>query len=233
MNWLLAIVIAILIIYAWRGKERGFIRTVFAFFSTIIAIAITLWISPYVSKWIQENDKIVEYVNESVNETFLSDKQDIGNNTTEQVEFIEEMSLPLLMKETLIKNNTSDVYNVIAASSFNDYVTNLISMFLINVGTFMVITIIVKIMLYIIGSSLDMIGRLPILNGLNRVAGLLAGLVQGIVIVWIGFIVITLFMNNEYGQSLMAQINKSQILSTIYNNNLILVLLTDTSKVLF
>ncbi|NMB43866.1 MAG: hypothetical protein GX995_07025, partial [Clostridiales bacterium] len=184
MNWLLAIVIAILIIYAWRGKERGFIRTVFAFFSTIIAIAITLWISPYVSKWIHENDKIVEYVNESVNETFLSDKQDIGNNTTDQVEFIEEMSLPLLMKETLIKNNTSDIYNVIAASSFNDYVANLISMFLINVGTFMVITIIVKIILYIIGSSLDMIGKLPILNGLNRVAGLLAGLVQGIVIVW-------------------------------------------------
>jgi len=232
MNWLLAVVAAILIFYAWRGKERGFIRTVFTFFSTIIAIILTLWISPYVSKWINNNDQIMGFVNEKVHETFFSGNN-IGNNTSAEVEYIENMSLPNLMKEILIENNTSDVYTVMAADSFNEYVANLISVFLVNVGTFLIVIIIVKILLYIIGASLDLIGKLPVLSGLNRVAGLLAGLVQGIMVVWIGFIVITLFINNEYGQVLMAQINDSHILSTIYNNNLILIVLTDTSKILF
>ncbi len=233
MNWLLGVVMAILIIYAWRGKKRGFIRTVFTFFSTILAIAITLGISPYVSKWIHENDKIMDFANERVYETFVLESEYAGSNTTEQIEYIENMSLPSLIKETLIENNTSDVYTVMAVNGFNEYITNLLSVFLINVGVFLLIAIIVKTILYIIGISLDLIGKLPIISGLNRVAGLLAGLVQGIIVVWIGFTVITLFVNNEYGQSLLVQINESPILSVIYNNNLIMILLADIGKVLF
>ena len=233
MNWLLIVVIATLVFYAWRGKERGFIRTVFVIFSTIIAIAITLWVSPYVGKLVQSNDSVVGFVNEGVYDVVMSDNDDIGNKTTDEIEYIESMTLPSLIKELLIENKTPDVYNVMAVNGFKEYIAHLISIFIINVGSFLVIIIIVKILLSIIGGTLDLIGKLPIIRGLNRVAGLFAGIVHGVIVVWIGFVVITLFINNEFGQSLLMQINESQILSTIYNNNLILILLMDISKILF
>ncbi len=50
MNWLLIVVAVILLGYSFNGRRRGFIRTVFALFSTIIALMLTVWISPVISK---------------------------------------------------------------------------------------------------------------------------------------------------------------------------------------
>ena len=231
MNWLLVLVLVLIGFYAWRGKKRGFIRTVFTMFSTIIAIVITLWISPHVTSWIQRDNRLINYINERINENVID--ENVGETTTDEVKYIEKLPLPSLIKDTLIENKTPDVYDVLSVESFKGYVSNLLAVFLVNIGMFLLLYMIVKILLNIIARTLDLIGNLPIISGLNSTAGLLVGLVHGIMMVWIGFIVITLFVNDEYGLYLFSLINESKTLSTIYNNNLILMVLTDISKVLF
>lgn len=231
MNWLLIIVIGILCFYILRGRKRGFIKTVFTIFSTIIAILITMWASPYISKHMKENDRLLEYVNERVSER--ATPSEVGDKTTDEVNYIESLKVPSIIKETLIKNKTSDVYAAMAVNNFKEYVYNLLSIFLINVGTFIAVFIIVKVLLHIISTTMDLISKLPILNGMNRMAGMFAGLVHGVLIVWMGFVVITLFSNSDWGQYLFVEITNSKILSTLYNNNLILRVLTNLGKVLF
>lgn len=231
MNWLLLVIIVILIYYAWRGKNRGFLRTVFTIFSTFLAIILTLWISPYATKWVQNNDKVMNYVNQGVYAIIMPDST--GNKTSDEVEYIGNLSIPYLLKETLIENKTPDVYSALAVKSFKEYVSNFISLILINIGTFFLIYLLVKILLNFLSTTLDLVSNLPVISGINRVSGLIAGAVNGIIVVWIGLIIITLFANNETGYNLLTLINESEILSSIYNNNVILILLTDISKVLF
>ncbi len=231
MNWLLIVVIGIIIFNGWRGKRKGFIKAVFTIFSTIIAIVITLWISPYITKMLQNNDNIMNFVNTKVEELTMPD--DSVDKKTEEVQYIEELPVPLLIKSILSENNNSDVYSVLSVNNFGSYVNNVLSVFLINIGAFLFIFIMVKIILHIISTTLDLVSSLPILSGINSIAGLLVGLVYGIIVVWVGFTVITLFANYEFPQYLITQINESELLSSLYNYNVILIILTDSSKVLF
>ena len=73
-------------------------------------------------------------------------------------------------------------------------------------------------------AALDIISRLPIINELNKAAGLLAGLFRGIIMVWILFIIITVFRETTWGGTALELIADSDILETIYQSNLILKL---------
>lgn len=231
MNLLLAIVIAILIIYTLRGRRRGFILTVFTMFSTIIAILLTMWISPQVSKVIQNNEKVVTYVNENISGKLIFD--DVGSKTTDEVEYIEDLPLPSLIKNKLVENNTNDVYRAMAVDSFKGYIGHMLTLLIINIAVFLLVCSIVKIVLYIISHILDLISNLPIINGLNRAAGLFVGFLHGIIVVWIGFVILTMFGNSQIGQIFFEQVNESEILSLLYNHNLIMNFLADVGKILF
>lgn len=73
-------------------------------------------------------------------------------------------------------------------------------------------------------AALDIISRLPIINELNKAAGLFAGLFRGIIMVWILFIIITVFRETAWGNMALGLIEDSHILKTLYQSNLILKL---------
>ncbi len=231
MNWLVILVLIVLAGYSLNGRRRGFIRTVFTLFSTIIALVLTTWISPVISKELQKNEKVMGFVTEKV--TKVIDFTDIGSKITDQVNFINKLPLPKIMKHTLIENNTKDVYTAMAVSNFKDYISGSISRIIINAAVFLIIVLFITIGLAIICETLDIISKLPLINGLNKTAGLLAGLLHGIVVVWIGCIFLTILGSTEWGKTLFSLINESTFLSTIYNNNLLLNFIMNLGKILF
>lgn len=231
MNWLLIAVAVILIGYAFSGRQRGFIRTVFALFSTIIALMLTVWISPVISKQLQENNKVMGFVTERVEKAISF--ENMGDKVSEQVEFINKLPMPKAIRHTLVENNTKDVYKAMAVDNFKEYISNSISRIIINAASFLVIMVIILIGLALLCEALNIISKLPIINGLNKTAGLLAGLLQGIVVVWIGCIVLTVLGGTKLGQNMFEMINESTFLSIIYNNNLLLNFIINLGDMLF
>ena len=231
MNWMLILVIATLAFYSLKGRRKGFIKTVFTIFSTIIAILLTMWIIPYVSKVVQSNDDLVNYVSKNITSKLIND--DIDSKKSDEIKYIEKLPLPSIIKNRLIENNTNDVYDALLTNNFQGYINRMITLLILNFFVFLILCLIIKTALYIIGNVLNLISYLPIINGLNRIAGMLVGFLHGIIIVWIGFIVITVFSSSTIGSNLFRQINESRILSCIYNNNLILNFLTDMGRILF
>lgn len=231
MNWLEILVIIILVVYSFIGRKRGFIKTVFTLFSTIIALLLTMWISPMVNKEIQKNDKIMNFVSNKVEKVIEFNKN--NDKTSEQMKFIDKLFLPGSIKNTLKENNTGDVYVAMAADNFKEYVTGSISRIIINAAVFILVMLIIMIALGIISKTLDIISKLPIINGLNKTAGLFAGLLHGIIIVWIGFIFLIMFSSSSVGKTMFLLINESKFLTTLYNNNLLLKYITDIGKILF
>ena len=59
----------------------------------------------------------------------------------------------------------------------------------------------------------------PIIKGINQYAGLILGAGEGIIIVWVFFLIITIMGNTELGTALNQYIEDSKFLSFIYNNN--------------
>lgn len=220
MNWLLILVLVVLAGYSINGRRRGFIKTVFTLFSTIIAIVLTIWISPVVSKEVQKNDKIMNFVTEKVYKVI--EFGDTGNKISDQVNFIDKLTLPKTMKNALIENNTADVYTAMAVDNFKDYVSSSIARIVVNAAVFLLIMLVITIALAILCETLNIISKLPIINGLNKTAGLFAGLLHGIIIIWIGCIFLTLISSTSIGQTIFTLINESPFLSTIFNNNLLL-----------
>lgn len=231
MNWLVILVAVILAGYALLGRKRGFIRTVFTLFSTIMALIVTVWISPVISKEVQKNDKVMGFVTSKV-EKFVN-FSGTGNKLSEQVNFIDKLPLPGAMKTTLIENNNSEVYVAMAVDNFEAYVSNTIARMIINAAVFILIMLIITIALAVLCEVLNIISKLPIINGLNKTAGLLAGLLHGIIIIWISCIVLTIFSSTKIAQHIFTLINDSAFLSIIYDNNLFLQFITNLGATLF
>ncbi|ROR23608.1 colicin V production protein [Mobilisporobacter senegalensis] len=231
MNWLVVVVLAILIFYGFKGKREGFIKTVFTLFSLIFALFLTSTFSPYISKALQNNEKIYSYISGAVSKIVEVEKED--GTVTEQVEDIKELSLPNSLKNALIENNNGEVYKALAINSFKEYVNNYLTCVIINALSFILTFLIINIALFLISNTLDLISKLPIINGLNKSAGFIIGLIHGLVVIWVLCILLTCFGGSEWGGDIYKLINESSFLMMIYDNNLLLSVITNMAKVLF
>lgn len=230
MNVLLIVVLAILIINGLMGMKAGLIKTVFSLFSMIIAVVLTLWVSPYINNYMRNSDNIYEGISSKVVKMLPFSEKEIVDKGQE--EFIQKLSLPQSLKDSLIKNNTAKVYKEMAIDNFQDYVSNYLTGVIINGMAFIITFVVVLILLWVICFALNIVSKLPLLNQINKTAGLAAGLVHGLVVVWIFFILITVFGSTGPGQKALEMIGQDQTLSFIYNNNYLMKFVTNITKIL-
>lgn len=241
MNWLLIIVLVILVGTAWLGHHKGLIKTVFSLFSTFIALILTLWISPTVNDVMRSNADFYNVVLEKVDIVLTIEQDNVDDDIAledtkqreEQFNVIDNLPLPDTIKESLKRNNNIDIYNALDVNNFKSYISNYFASIIINALAFIVTFVIIVACLWILSVVLGIISKLPVLNQINKTAGLLVGLMHGIIIVWILFILLTTFGGAELGQKMFLMIEESILLSFIYNNNLILPFVTSATKLFF
>lgn len=230
MNWVLIVVIAILVVNGLIGMKVGLMKTVFSLCSMLLAVGLSLWISPYVNDFLRGNDQVYDSVTTKV-EKFLPEMKE-KTNQNDQVSIIEGLKLPESIKNSLIENNNKDTYKKLSVKNFKGYVNGYLSGIVISALAFVITFLIIQILLWVISMALDLLGRLPLIKQVNKLAGLLAGLAHGLVLVWILFIVLTVFGSSGWGQKAMEMIGSNELLGLIYNNNILLDFITNVTKML-
>ena len=206
INWLLIFVIAIMAFYSLKGHKLGFIRTVFSMFSTVIALVAASVFSPYVSGWIIENKQasmILEQSIEGKNTHALNDKSDINWSK-------------------LISDFTTDQSIDRLAQQAKSYIADRMLLFWVDMISFICVFIVIRIFLAILCGSLDFVSHVPILNGLNKMAGLLTGLLHGVLNIWVGFAILTIFSQTNTGKILFQYIENSTFLTMLYSQNILI-----------
>jgi uncharacterized membrane protein required for colicin V production len=231
MNWLLIVTGIIILANALIGMKTGFIKTVFSLVSLILALVLTVWISPVMKDFLKGNDKIYGTISHGIEKMLPFGEDEVASE--DQTSEIDKLKLPISIKDSLIKNNTPQSYETLVVKSFKGYVSDYLTGIIINALAFSVTFIVITILLWVICMALDLISKLPLLNSLNKTTGLLAGLAQGLIIVWLFFIILTVFSSTHLGQDAMEQVGESQILSILYNNNYLLRFITGATKILF
>lgn len=225
MNILLLVVVAFLGISAFIGMKKGLIKTVFSMFSMIAALILTAIISPMIAKGLQENEKVMGYFSEKVCDVLMLEDlvgKAEGGVKEAQESFFDNLPLPDSIKNNLQENNNTDYYEMLGAGSFVEYVSNYIACMIIKALCFVGVFIAVSVLLWFLCISLDLISKLPVLNGANHFLGLAAGFVNALIIIWIFFVIVTAVSSTAFGQSMMTMISESPFLNYIYSHNLLL-----------
>lgn len=216
LTWLGIVVLAILAVVACRGYKRGFIREVVSFFFVFLAIAVSWAINPYVNEFFMENTPVYEMVRESCERFVSSGEKDEGENTGSQTGFIEDLELPELLQKGLEANNTEEVYAYLSVESFGEYVSEALARMIINGLSFAVSYMMASVILRLGTWILNVLAGLPVLNGANKLAGGMVGLVKGVLFIWIAFLVLTVLCSTETGRQGLSLIEKDPFLNVVY-----------------
>jgi hypothetical protein len=196
----------------------------------IIAVVLTIWLSPYVNSFMRGNDKIYNGISSKVDIMLNFSDEEAKNG--DQAALIAGLALPQSIKDSLVENNKAEVYEALSITSFKDYVSNYLTGIIINAMAFIITFVIILVLLWVICIALDIISKLPLIKQVNKTAGLVAGLIHGLVIVWLFFILITVFGSTELGQKALQLIGDDWVLSFLFNNNYLLTFITSATKIL-
>ncbi|MDD3139834.1 MAG: CvpA family protein [Lachnospiraceae bacterium] len=245
-NYLLIAVGIIFFICTIIGFVKGFVRFAVSLGATVLTIVVLIVVTPYVSKALTKYTPIDTVIKDGfVGMLIESSEQKMAEELAasegtdnvdeikeaiaakdlslqEQIAAINQANLPMFLKEALLDNNNSEVYKALGVETFAEYVGAYIAKMVINILSFLVTFLVVTILIRMTVFSLDFIAELPVLHGINRVAGAMTGSLLALIIVWIGFLVITLLYGTEFGKSCFASIENSKILTLLYNKNPIL-----------
>ncbi|MGN0384134.1 MAG: CvpA family protein [Eubacterium sp.] len=230
MNWILIISILVVALSAFEGYKRGFVKMAFSMVATILIIILTYALTPTVSDIIAETDiytgirsQIETYINEYIDDDSTNISQ--AGLSVQKTE-INKLPIPKNLRNSLIENNTEAVYRELGVENFKAYIAESLTHMILNAITFFALFIILTALIRGLIALLDIISKLPIVNFFNRTLGTAFGLAQGIIILWIACLVLTAFGTTHWGKYALEQINNSQILSFVYNNNLLLKIVT-------
>lgn len=218
MTWLGIVVAGILLLTAYKGFRRGFIREIVSFFFVFLALAASWAINPYVNEFFMENTPVYEKIQESCQSFVESQKKQelTSPGTEEQTGFIEGLELPELLQKGLESNNTAEVYTYLAVDSFGEYISEALARMIVNGLSFFVSYLLASVILRLGTWVLNLLAGLPVLKSANKLAGGLVGAVKGVLFVWIAFLVMTILCSTSIGKEALALIEKDAFLNVLY-----------------
>ena len=157
----------------------------------------------------------------------ISNEKDTETEPTriEQAKIIDSLALPELLKTQLAENNNASGYASLAVSGFEGYLAAFMTNLVLRVLSYIITFILAVLILKLLVMTLDVVAELPLLKGINRTLGLLVGAAQGVCVVWILFLLITVLGGTDAGSRILILISQDKVLSVFYDTNLFLKLL--------
>lgn len=241
MNWLLLVVIAVIAGLAYRGYKKGFIRMVLSVAVILLSVVITGILAPVISRSLCESEIVLNYVSDGVNEGLGIEEnmnrltqQAAGNirggqksvklGETEQKSIIAKLDLPDILTDTIANSTADMVENAgrVTAQRFSKYICDSLARIIIRTLTYIVVFLIARVILRILVTVFRVVDAIPGMEEVSELVGGAIGAVTGLLVVWIGFILLVTFSSTSFGQECYRCVNDSSILSFLYNNNLIL-----------
>ena len=224
MSWLCIAVIVLWVLIAMNGFRRGLVKTAVSMVSFVLVMILMFVISPVINNVLVEKTTIKQQVQAQCEKALESHIQDgeAQPDRSSQVSLIENLPVPQSIKDNLMENNNSVIYNLLSVDSFGSYVATYLATAIVQIIAYLISFILAILIVKIVTHILDLFANLPILGGINRIGGLMLGIVIGLLYLWIFFLIITALGGTEAGGYLVKEVANDKILSYFYDNNLLM-----------
>ena len=219
MNWLLLVVIIAIAGLTYRGYRKGVIRMVLSVAVILLSVVVTGILAPVISKSLCESEIVLTYVSDGVNgglgiEEHINEltKQAAGNirggqnsikiGEKQQKSIIANLELPDILTDT-IANNTADMIEnagQVTAQRFSKFICDSLARIIIRTLTYIIVFFIARIILRILVTVFKVVDSIPGMEDVSELVGGAIGAVTGLIVVWIGFIVMVAFSRTDFGQ---------------------------------
>lgn len=237
MNWLLIIVILVLAGNIVWGFSRGFLRVIYSMLAWIAILVFVTWATPYVANVLTEktniDNRIESNLDEKLHELVIGDtngqkedrEPDAQNPGPGKKNYRDlQMKLPDAVTNKLFDTNKI-ADQILEGSGAYDVVAGRATDLVMRVISFVLVLLIAVISFHLLSVVLKVVEKLPLIGGINRLLGLFAGLVKGILIIWLAFAIIAMAGTTDIGIALISYIYESPLLIWVYENNFVLTLL--------
>lgn len=219
-TWLCIAVLALIAAACIMGFRKGFVKEIVSVFFMLISFLLVWAVNPYVNTFVKEYTPVYDTIQDKC-QTLVSEQ--IGNKKTldkeEQNQVMENMELPDLLKNALVENNTAETYRYLAVSTFTEYISDSLAVMAVNGISFLISFVLSAAVIKLLGFILNVLTKLPVINGINKIAGAAVGGIKCIIFIWIAFLVLTLLCNTTLGQQGMALIQQDAFLNFLYSQN--------------
>lgn len=197
-------VIGIIALSTFIGYKQGLVKSAIKILSFFIAIVVALALYKPVSSIIIKTTPIDDNIKNIIVDKITPE----GVSENQEVEIQDNIGLKIIGEATNTIEGIADTFAVK----------------LIEAITILLIYIIVKIVLKFVTALTDLITKLPLLKEVNKVGGLIYGIIKGVILVYTVLAVIYL-ASPLLNKNVSEDIDKSIITKVLYNNNIILNLI--------
>lgn len=193
------------------GYKKGLTGSLIKLLSFAIAVVVALMFYKPLAKAIIDNTVIDDNIHSAIVET-LNKNETVQSeeNKKENTNFIQNI-------EDNIKKQADQAKNEIIEQTANEATQTVV-----YAGSLLVLFVGARIALMIVSIFVKQVTKLPIIKQVDKTGGIIYGLVEGIVIVYVVLAVISLLSVVISNNVVATAVEDSYIGSLLYNNNIIL-----------
>lgn len=195
------IIILIIALCTFIGYKRGLIKVAIKLLSFIIAIIIALTLYKPTANYIIQNTEIDDNIQNAITEKILPE------GATEE----DEVEITTNIPEMILEGAENTVKSISATLTAK----------LIEISSLIAIFIITKIILRVITLISNLIEKIPVIKQFNKAGGTIYGIIQGFLVCFT-ILAVTSLISPFINQSYIEMINNSFLASKLYDNNILL-----------
>ncbi|MDY4769770.1 MAG: CvpA family protein [Lachnospiraceae bacterium] len=219
MTWLGIVALIVICVFCYQGYRRGFVKEAVSLMFVALSIMVVWTVNPYVNKFLKEKTPIYEKIEERCEESVS--EQILKTGGTDDSTLLDSFVLPESVKKALGENNNVQGYSYLAAETFSEYVAQYLATIILNGLSFLLSYAVAAVLIRMVAHGLDVMSHLPVLNGINHVAGAAVGILKSVIIIWIALLVLTVLCNTLVGKECLALVEKDPLLSVLYEKDLL------------
>ena len=214
------VIILIVLFFVLIGKKRGFALSLLSTCSIILSIVISLFLYQPVETYLRENTELKEQISNaiisSMNNEDKSDQESTNENQQGESEGKGFFNSLINNYVNLGKEKAEETKNHVVQQTAENITENIL-----KVLSFVIVYILVTLILLILKFALKIFTKLPVINQIDKIGGIVLGFAEGVIIVYIIIAIISIVVPEKKDGNISQRIDESYIGRYVYNNNVI------------
>lgn len=233
MDWICIVIGLIFLICLIVGWARGLFKVLLSVAGMIASIIVATYIAPNVSGYLEEHTKIDDDIAIYISEEMSFSDSEEETSRGVQVEVINNLPISETLKSNILNNNNSEMYSALEATGIYDYIAKSMAVVVLNAAVFLVLVVVAQVFFSTLGKVAKGLTKLPIVRSIDKIGGGMLGAIQGLILIWILFLLLSITSTSSISQEMIASITGFPLFKLLYDNNLILDIVGDLTRVLF
>lgn len=224
MNWLMMLAVLFVAANLVWGHKQGLLRVVFSLAGWVLVLAIVIFAEPHISTYLYEHTRIPQKIQEQCSEEMqrtiaeaVEERQQEVANLGDEADGIQKLGLMLpavLLDKVLLDTGTYDE------------LANNVSALAVKGICYLIALLIGLIGYWLLDKVVRVIEKVPVIGGLNRHLGVIAGAVKAILILWVALALTATFAGTDWGRFILSYVYDAPVLLWLYEHNFVLDIFT-------